>query len=338
MEFHRTLRILACLLVVPTLAGTVHAQSCTPQSMMTQADRDALVQAALRFSADVQTGNLSALRAASINGTTGDADAIAKIVEDTEPHIKQAKFIVDWLWLFDATGNTTTANSGQSSGLVDFYCALAGETDVTFTLHVTDPTKYAVAIVHTTAIAAPWQISFVMKQTDGKWQMVDLISKPLTAAGHDGLWYWTAGRAAAKRGESWTAWLYLTCADQLLAPMDSLSSTNREKLHREIAALHLAQISQQQPFLIDGSAGEKYSITLLGTSDVFGGLDVVVRVNATNLSDPVAARKRNLEVMTSLLTKFPELRTAFHGIWVFADAPGAAPYAIEQTMEQIAAR
>ena len=38
--------------------------------------------------------------------------------------------------------------------------------------------------------------------------MAGLYPKPLTAAGHDGLWYWTQARALAKQGQRWNAYLF----------------------------------------------------------------------------------------------------------------------------------
>ena len=39
--------------------------------------------------------------------------------------------------------------------------------------------------------------------------------------------------------------------------------------------------------------------------------------------------------VAALLTAHPELRSAFHGVWVFAEAPGKAPYATELSMADI---
>jgi hypothetical protein len=345
MLLRKLYRLLVYAMLMPLGAELLHSQSCTPQSQMTAAERDGLKQIVLTLATKVQAADMPGLRAmavAPLTQSSGGADALAQIVEDTAPHLKQASFTVDSLWLFHAedsakngaNGASDAGKAGDSAGLVDFYCALPGEDDATFTLHVTDATKYAVAIIHGAGVAAPWQLSFVLQQTGAEWRLNDLIAKPMTAAGHDGLWYWTAGRTAAKNGQNRTAWLYLTRADQLLTPMNSIVSSNRDKLHGEIVALHLPEISLQQPLMVDG-AGEKYSITALGTDDSFGGLDVVVHVAATDVRDAAAARKRNLAVMHALLTALPELRGNFHGVWVFADALGQSPYAIEQTMAQI---
>jgi hypothetical protein len=49
----------------------------------------------------------------------------------------------------------------------------------------------------------------------------------------------------------------------------------------------------------------------------------------------VATRSRNVEVMKAFLTQHPELRSAFHGFWVYANAENQRPFAIELPMNQI---
>jgi hypothetical protein len=39
--------------------------------------------------------------------------------------------------------------------------------------------------------------------------------------------------------------------------------------------------------------------------------------------------------MKALLAEHPELRQAFHGLWVYANAPNQRPYAIELPMGDI---
>ena len=81
--------------------------------------------------------------------------------------------------------------------------------------------------------------------------------------------------------------------------------------------------------------GQTYEITNLHTDGSLGGLDLVVNYKAADVSDPVATRSRNIAVMKALLSQHPELRQAFHGLWVYADAEHQQPYAIELPMNQI---
>ena len=66
-----------------------------------------------------------------------------------------------------------------------------------------------------------------------------------------------------------------------------------------------------------------------------GGLDLVVNYKASDVSDPVATRSHNLEIMKALLSRHPEMREAFHGLWVYANAENQRPFAIELPMNQI---
>jgi hypothetical protein len=331
------MRVLILLSAVLVLAGVprVYAQSCTPQSQMEAAERESLRQAALAIAAKVQAGDVAGIRAVAAAAMT---PGVAETVGDAAPRLKQSHFTVESLWLFhaEATASTGAPKSAETNaaGLVDFYCALPGEADATFTLQINGPGEYAVALLHATGGSAAWQMSLTLQQVGAEWRLSDLVVKPLTSAGHDGLWYWNAGRDAAKKDQKLMAWLYLVRAENLLTPMNGIRSSNGDKLRAEIAALGMPEVSAARPLVINGGT-EKYSITAIGSDDALGGVDVVVHVTAADVSDAVKARARNLAVMRALLAGYPELRGNFHGVWVFADAPGQSAFAIEQTMQQI---
>jgi hypothetical protein len=66
-----------------------------------------------------------------------------------------------------------------------------------------------------------------------------------------------------------------------------------------------------------------------------GALDLVAHYNSTS-SDPVTGREHTIAVMRALLALHPELRDAFHGLWVFADpGPGGQAFSLEQPMAEI---
>jgi hypothetical protein len=78
-----------------------------------------------------------------------------------------------------------------------------------------------------------------------------------------------------------------------------------------------------------------YSVSDLHTDGSLGGLDLVIRYATTDAGDPVATRAQNLEVMKAMLEAHPELRDGFHGLWVFAEAPGQRPFGNELAMSEI---
>jgi len=83
-----------------------------------------------------------------------------------------------------------------------------------------------------------------------------------------------------------------------------------------------------------------FQITGMGTTTEFGGLDLEVRYtpNPTQLAalrNPVSARTQVVQVMKGLLETYPELRPAFHGIWVRANQGNAQVFALDLPMNQI---
>ncbi len=58
-------------------------------------------------------------------------------------------------------------------------------------------------------------------------------------------------------------------------------------------------------------------------------------VQIAQLHDPPTARKQVTEVMSALLTLHPELRGAFHGIWVHANQENTSLFALVLPMDQI---
>ena len=84
------------------------------------------------------------------------------------------------------------------------------------------------------------------------------------------------------------------------------------------------------------AGAESLEVTALRTESFQGGLDLVVDYKAKNVSGPVATRVQIVELMKAMLAQHPELREAFHGLWVYAYYDnGQPPFAIELPMNQI---
>ena len=146
--------------------------------------------------------------------------------------------------------------------------------------------------------------------------------------------------AAAK--QAWNAWLYFQQANQLLRPVNFVQSTHLEKLETEQRAAAPPQLSEgvtaEAPLVVKGADGAEYRFTGLGVDDSLAKdkVDVAVHLKVDALlTDAAAARKRNDDAAMALVKAFPEMRPAFHGVWVYAEAPGSAPFATEQTMGEI---
>ena len=313
------------------LSLTANAASCKTQSQMTAAERDALASAAHIMVAEVQSGDVLALRQNTIPAVAADFGGIAESVSRLKPLVQRASITIDSLYELDAPIDSAGA------ARTDFYCG----TPVVI-LNFTDlpPGKYALAILHATGVPQPQQISLIVSETpDHRWMLGGFFSKAMLEANHDGLWYWVSARNYAQRNMKWNAWFYYRTAAYVLDPVEFLSSPNLEKLQREEEQVHPGDLPGTKPLVLTANVSV-FQITKIDTTTIFGALDLDVHYTpntsqTAQLRDPPSARRQVTEVMTALLALHPELRDAFHGIWVQADSGSASVFSLELPMDQI---
>jgi hypothetical protein len=305
--------------------------SCKTQGAMTEAERTALVQAARQIAVDVQGGRSADLKAATVPEVAANFTSIEQSAAALAPLITGATITVDAIYGLDASDAKPSDEQQQ------FFCdAGDNSSHVTFGIQHLPPGQFAFALVHATGVAKPQQIALLLQsqKAGGPWLLAGFFPKPLSVAGHDGLWYWRQARIYAAKKQMWNAWLYYSTAISLLQPAGFFSSTNLEKLVEEQQAIRPADLPGTTPLTVNAD-GTGYKITSLRTDDALGGLDVVAHYSSTS-SDPVAGRTHTVAVMRGLLALHPELREGFHGLWVFADAgPGGQAFALEQPISEI---
>jgi hypothetical protein len=305
--------------------------SCKTQGAMTEAERAALVQAARQIAVDVQGGKSADLKAVTVPEVAANFTSIEQSAAALAPLMAGATITVDAIYGLDASD----AKPGDEQQ--QFFCdAGDNSSHVTFGIQHLPPGQFAFALVHATGVAKPQQIALLLQsqKAGGPWLLAGFFPKPLSVAGHDGLWYWKEARGYAAKKQMWNAWLYYSTAISLLQPAGFFSSTNLERLIEEQQAVRPADLPGTTPLTINAD-GTAYKITSLRTDDALGGLDLVAHYNSTS-SDPVAGRAHTIAVMRGLLGLHPELREGFHGLWIFADAgPGGQAFALEQPMSEL---
>ncbi len=312
--------------------GPAHAATCTTQSQMMPADRNELASTARALLAQVQTNNTQLLRGNVIPTLAANFDGIVSSVGHLQPLVQASAITVDELYLLDASNQSGGATS------IDFYC---GSPVVAFSFPALPAGVYALALVRATGVPHPQQISLVLsKAAAGRWLLAGLFDRPMTEAGHDGLWYWVTARKFAQTKMDWNSWFYYRVATNLLDPVDFLSSPNLEKLQHEANQIRPTDVPGNGPITFYAQ-GQLITVTAINTSTELGGLDLDVHytpdgTQAAQLRDPIAARGQVTAVMSTLLKMHPELQQAFHGIWVHADQGAASLFALELPMDQIA--
>lgn len=322
--------ILACAVLH---GPQVYAASCTTQSQMTPAQRDALTSTAKNALTQIQSGNVQGLQQLTLPSIAANVSGLTNTVQRLQPLVHTASITVDNLYLLDATDATPGAAQ------TDFFC---GSPVVMFNIPNLPPGSYAITILHATGVPQPQQISFILAKTpESRWAIAGFFDKPMMMADHDGLWYWQSARKYAQQKWNWDAWFYYRTAATLLNPLDFLSSPNLEKLHHEADAIHPTDLPGPSPVTLNAQ-GANVTLNTIGTTTALGAFDLDVNytpdpTQAAQLRDPVSARKQVVGVMSTLLRLHPELRSAFHGIWVHANQGTASLFALELPMDQIVA-
>jgi hypothetical protein len=321
--------ILACVgLANPPAYGA----SCTTQSQMTPVQRDSLSTMAKNVLTQVQSGNAQALQQLTLPSVAANFSGLLNSVQHMQPLVRSASITIENLYMLDAMDIPPGAPQ------TDFFC---GSPVVVFNIPNLPQGMYAITILHATGVPQPQQVSLILAKTpDGRWALAGLFYKPMMAADHDGLWYWQFARKYAQQKWDWNAWFYYRTAATLLDPLDFLSSPNLDKLHHEADAIRPSDLPGGSPITINAQ-GAIITVTSVDTTTALGGLDLDVNytpdsTQAGQLHDPASARRQVTSVMSALLRLHPELRSAFHGIWVHANQGTSSLFALELPMEQIA--
>lgn len=322
------------------------AEVCTTQSQMNDSDREALKSAALALVARVQANDAAGLKAATAAEYAKDFAGIDGVVAQTAPHLQGGTPEVEQVYLLDAS--QLKAATGGGAAEAQFFCSLnKTSASAEFVIPGIAPGRYGFVMVDVKDGAngangsTPYRLSFLLLQSGGRWGLAGFYPKPLVAAGHDGLWYWTQARLLKTQNERWSAWLYYRQADSLLRPVGFVQSTHLEKLQTEMsdaAPPALSEgISAEAPLVVRGPDGKEYHFTGLGVDDSMAKdkLDVTAHLKVDQLGTPEEAKKRNSDAMVALVAAYPELRKTFHGVWIFSETAGQSPFVTEQPMSEI---
>ncbi len=323
-------------------APAMQAQTCTTQARMSDSVRNDLSGVATNLAQAVKDGSAARLQAATIAefASASSFAPIASAVQTTAPQLVSDGLRVTQVYELDARGR----KAGDTSE-ADFTCALTGTTAETdFSISGLPPGLYGFAMVEATG-DRPWLLSFLLRQDSGVWKMAGFYPRVRSAAGHDGLWYWTSARADVKAKELWLAWLLYGEADTLLRPANFATSTNLDRLRAEQTAAAPPElingIGPELPLVIKASNGKgaaaEYSFTSIAAEGSEDGrqLKLVLHITADYLADPVAAKARNRAAASALLDAHTDLRQDFNSVWVFADSAGHEPLLTEQPISEI---
>jgi hypothetical protein len=305
------------------------AVSCVTESQMNNAQRAEYIRALRALEAPIQAGNANGVKALTIPPVAASFDGIAQSIEALSPQIQGATFTVNSMYLLEATDVKPGAEETQ------FFCSVTSSPMVvTITIPQLPPGTYLLALSHATGVEHPQQVSMILQKDSDGWKLAGFFVRPMSLGGKEGVWYWAQARSYAQKKQDWNSYFYYQTAAFLLTPVDFIASPNLEKLQKETQAVRPPGLPGQEPMSLPVS-GKTLEVTNIRTEGFSGDLDLVVTYKTQSVSDPVAARAEILDVMKAMLQAHPELREAFHGLWIYANAEGQRPFAIELPMAQI---
>jgi hypothetical protein len=329
-------RSVILLLLASGFALPILAQTCTTQATLSANTRQSIANAAIALGSAIQSNATSRVEAMTIPQLTANFSPTAYVVSNTAAKIAGDSLHVTQLYRLDAS-----ARKPGDTSEADFGCALIGTTDeVDFAIPGLPSGVYAFVMVEARG-DHPWLLAFLLQEQGSDWKMAGFYPHARSAAGHDGLWYWTTARADAKAGHKWIAWVLYSEADQLLRPANFASSTHLDELRAERHSNAPNELSDglgaDTPLVIRAKDGTEYHFTDVGSAgtDDGNGLDLILHYHADPLADPAAARARNTAAAKALLEQHPELRDGFTGISIFAESPNQPPFATEQSFAEL---
>jgi len=322
-------------------AGAV-AENCITQSQMDASERASLAAAAQSLASKIQANDQAGVKGETIPEVAASFSGMEAAISSTSPKLTSVNPEVDQIYVLDATGNKR--NPDGSNPDAEFICTLnKGTSEADFSISALPPGRYGFAIVKFMG-STPWMLSMLLrKEGPGTpWKLAGLFPKEMSAAGHDGLWYWSQGRAAAAKKQPWVAYVDFQEARELLQPAVFVSSTHLENLRVEATSAAPPEaadgISPDAPLIVKGPDGQQYRFTSIVPDDSLhkDKVDIAIHMAVDSaVSDPVVARKRNMDAMNAWLSLHPEMRENFHGVWVFSEAPNQPPFPTEAAMNEI---
>lgn len=338
LNWGHSMRLFRCaaLALLAFAASSARSQSCLSSSDMDEATRTSLTASALHYFDLVAKGDAASLRQRAMLGVASDFSGIEILVKDNQPALAGSKAAARPVFLLEAEGTVATARA-------EFFCGVFGikgqtRDSAVFLLNNLPPGKYGVVILDVSSSKSAYTVSLILQQQGSDWKLGNLYIKAAQLAGHDSAWFVTRGRAFQAKGQMHNAWLYYVEAISLVSPLGPFMATKAsDDLNDE------AQKLQPADFPADGKTTDLSTGTTAGTAAagtaaagaaiyklsalfpqaVDDDLDLVVKYQASDISNTNQTYQTNVAVMKALVAKYPELRDGFAAVVARAvDASG----------------
>jgi hypothetical protein len=314
-------------------ASSLFAETCLTANEMESASRTALTAVGQRDFALTASGDAASLRQSAIPSLAADFSSIEATVKDNQAALAGSKGIARPPMLLQLDGTATVAHA-------EFFCGVFGRSGQTsdssvFYLNDLAPGKYGVLILDASSAKGPYTVSFVMQQEGSDWKLGGLYIKAVQTAGHDSGWFIARAKDFQAKGQMHNAWLYYVVARSLISPVPFMSTAATDKLYDDSQKLQPADFPDGSKTADLSGAGASYKLTALFPDVVGNDLDLIVKYQATDISNTTQTYQSNVAVMKALLAKYPELRDAFTAVVARAEGPRGGDYGTLLAMKDI---
>jgi hypothetical protein len=302
-------QVLSVAILIALVPSVMTAQTCQTASSMDATERAAITTAAQRYFGFVVRGDTVSLRQASIPSLASDFAGVATTIRDHQQGLSGAQPILKDSFLLNA--ENATMNERQ-----EFYCGVFGKNGQTansaaFYLNNLPAGKYSVVLFDATSAAGRTMFSEVLQQIGNDWKLGGLYIKSAQFGGHDSGWFLAQARQYKARGQLHNAWFYYLEARNLISPLPFMSTLATDQLYDESQPVQPTDLpaAGKTANLATGTA--TYKLTAVFPEMVGNDLDLIVRYDSANASNSNLAYQENVNVMKSLVMRFPEVRDAF---------------------------
>jgi len=326
------LRIALGAILLGAAAGA-GAESCQTSGDMDAATRGAIVSAARRYFDMAANGDAAGLRQNATAAVASDFSSIEAAAKNHRTEIAGSHATERPPFLLLAEGAASIPHA-------EFFCGVFGKRtqspdSAVFTLDDLSPGKYAIVILDAAASNPPSTVSFVLQQQGSDWKLGGLYIRPFQAAGHAVEWFVSRARDYKTKSQLHDAWLYYLQARILISPLPFMSTAATDKLYDESQPLQPADFPSEGKTTDLAAAGAVYKLTAVFPQAVGNDLDLIVKYQASDVSDTGATSQTNVAVIKALVGKFPEVRDAFAAVVARAVEPGGRDYGTLLAMKEI---
>jgi hypothetical protein len=300
----------ACLILAAlAVPAAAFAQTCLTAGDLDTGARATLEASAQQFFRMSAAGDYAGLKAAAVPSLASNFGGVETAVSQHKPDFTGAQATPTAIFVLENSSKEPMARA-------EFYCGIFNSPERTaFVVPNLAPGRYAVVTEDVSGGRQPVKLTLVLQQQGQRWSLAGYTVKPTQVAGQNMNWYLAQARQYKSRGQFMAAYLMYLEAWYLSQPVEIEYTPQQDKLADEMQASHPSDWpSSSQPMNLM-AGGKTYRVTLIFPDAVGNDLDLIIKYQAaTDISNTAAAFQDNMAVIKAMVTKYPELRTAFAGV------------------------